>query len=408
MKKEMQKILTENRKRREALEGAVRTDIPMNGGISPKRCQEDFEYWAARAVTIRDKRSGKYIPFVLNRAQRRVLKEMEWMRAESGESDKMPIFVPWYEIEMYTLEVSDPEALWYSMSDYERDLWEKHGCTLEQINWYRQKKSEYPKEELMHAEFPTTPHEAFVSSDANVFMNEDIEELRKDCETPMRGEMNPRGQFIETPKGCLELWELPRDEEDYIVAVDIGGRSARADWSVIAVLKAGKKPEVVAQWRGHTDHDILASKAMRIAESYNEALLVIESNTLETADDSSSSSWVLERVAKLYSNTYRRSRHVGGPNSSRGIGFHTNHQTKGLVINTLTAAVRDKSYIERDHKACNEYATYCQLPNGSYEARQGTHDDILMTRAIALYILETNDYFTSEDPIEPVNCPGEW
>lgn len=76
-----------------------------------------------------------------------------------------------------------------------------------------------------------------------------------------------------------------------MVAVDVGGRSESADWSVIAVFdRLGDdgsplvRPKVVAQWRGHTFHDLLAWKAAAIAKWYDNALLVVESNTLETEE----------------------------------------------------------------------------------------------------------------------------
>lgn len=43
-------------------------------------------------------------------------------------------------------------------------------------------------------------------------------------------------------------------------------------------------------------------------------------------------------------------------------------------------------HVERDSRACDEMASYTRLPNGAFGARQGCHDDILMTRAIALYV----------------------
>lgn len=52
-------------------------------------------------------------------------------------------------------------------------------------------------------------------------------------------------------------------------------------------------------------------------------------------------------------------------------------------------AVRDGLYTERDPGACDELLTYEQRPNGSYAARSGCHDDILMTRALALHALHT-------------------
>ena len=38
--------------------------------------------------------------------------------------------------------------------------------------------------------------------------------------------------------------------------------------------------------------------------------------------------------------------------------------------------------------ACNELATYEQLPSGAYAAKAGHHDDILMTRAIAMLVAD--------------------
>ena len=44
------------------------------------RIVEDFEFWCARCVTIRDKMSGRSVPFVLNRPQRRLVAVMEGQR----------------------------------------------------------------------------------------------------------------------------------------------------------------------------------------------------------------------------------------------------------------------------------------------------------------------------------------
>jgi hypothetical protein len=189
----------------------------------------------------------------------------------------------------------------------------------------------------------------------------------------------------------LKIWRDAQPELEYVVAMDIGGRSANADWSVIAVLSREAKPQVVAQWRGHIDHDLLAAEAIRIAHYYNNALLVIESNTFETesggADNNLS---VIAQMARSYSNLYTRTvtDRLTATISDR-IGFHTNRRTKPVLINSLIAAVRDGSYVERDTEACNEFATYEQLPNGAYAAKLGKHDDILMTRALALHIIAT-------------------
>lgn len=328
----------------------------------------------------------------------------EWLRAERGESDKLPVFVPWYEIEIYKAPVADPDALLESLDDYERGLL-KLGCSPEQIQWYRDKLSEYPSRELMAAEYPTTPAEAFTNTGRGVFSMEKIEALREGCREPKAvGELSTGGSgygaltvkgFVPDSKGCLKVWSFPdrsrRIVDRYVVAVDIGGRSTASDFSVIAVIdRCGSQglPEVVAQWRGHIDHDLLTWKAASIAQWYGEALLVIESNTLESENtEGEHGLFILSELNSVYHNLYRRRTFdkISSATEDR-IGFHTNRATKSLVINNLIGAIREQAYIERDAEACNELTVYEVKPSGSFAAREGCHDDIVMTRAIALYV----------------------
>ena len=93
----------------------------------------------------------------------------EWLRAKGGKSDKEAVFVPWYEIEIYRMEVPDVAQLIAEMDSYEKWLWEDLGCTLEMINWYHNKRREYCNHSQMASEFPTTDLEAFTSTARTVF-----------------------------------------------------------------------------------------------------------------------------------------------------------------------------------------------------------------------------------------------
>ena len=353
----------------------------------------------------------------------------EWLRCRDGHGDKRAVFVPWYEIEIYRLEPDDPEALEASLTPYERKLRDEHGCDPAQINWYRNKLREYPTHRQMMAEFPTTDTEAFANTGTGLFSPEKVEALRQGCFRPrviseftivrnddrenmakdyilaqrkhlparygLNGEAQSRypailahvarhsarngGAAERCPSSWtddIDVWQEPREEGEYVAAVDVGGRTSRADYSVVAVMRIdGDKPEVAAQWRGHIDHDLLAEKAMAVATLYNNALLAVESNTLEQAG---AGMYILQRLRREYPNLYIR--------STGRTGFHTNTATKGMIITELMAAVRDGSYIERDTRACDEMLSFEQAPDGSYAARPGSHDDILMTRAIALHL----------------------
>lgn len=329
----------------------------------------------------------------------------EWMRAKSGESDKRAVFIPWYEIEIYRKEVKDASKLWETMDDYERGLWGR-GLTLEMIQWYHDKRKESADHATMMTEFPTDDTEAFVHSGCGVFGVDEVNRMMADCREPLAtGELCsrlPGGSeclrglsFQESRTGCLKVWEYPgsgrRDPGRYVVAVDVGGRTATADWSVISVIDRGEADgscgiRIAAQWRGHIDHDLLGWKSAQIAKWYHDALLVVESNTLEH-ESAGSSSYILEQLSPVYPKLYcRRVFDEVTQRRERRYGFHTNRSTKATIISCLISLVREHGYIERDMEACRELMTYRQLPSGSYEARSGCHDDILMTRAIGLYV----------------------
>lgn len=325
----------------------------------------------------------------------------EWVRSERGRSDKMAVFVPWHEIAMYSSVVKDHGRLWRSLDAYERRLWEE-GVTLESLAWYHRKRREYADHQAMMAEYPSDPAEAFANTGTNVFATEAVERLSRTCaDAEWRGELMADGgallgpaalrgvRLVEDSKGCLQVWETPVAGAHYVVAVDVGGRSVSSDWSVIAVLCADDPVRVVAQWRGHTDHDYLTWKAAAVATWYNRATLVFESNTLET-EVPDQGQYILEELCEHYPNLYQRM----SPDGCGGvrIGFHTNRATKQMIITELIGAVRDNSYVERDREAIAELSVYEAHANGSYGARRGYHDDILMTRAIALHAIRTTAF----------------
>ena len=350
-----------------------------------------------------------------------------YQAAKKGESNRKAVFVPWFFIERYTKPVDNNEAFanWLvenkanpnppegclDAGSYYWHLWEI-GATFEAINWYIEKRKDYMEHGDMAAEFPSDDIEAFKHSGNMVFNISHVDALAAKCKNPSYvGEVQGDGisekralqnlRFIPDINGTLKVWELPQETEEtienrYVVAVDIGGRSKNADFSDIIVLDRywmmyGGKPEVVAEWHGHIDHDLLAWKAAQIASFYQNALLVIESNTIESKDndtDGDQSSLIFNRIADVYPNLYTRK--APEEKIQQGIvgvyGFHTNRRTKPIIISNLVAILRDGSYIERNLEALDEFATYEKKQNGSYGATDGHHDDYVMARAIALYI----------------------
>lgn len=314
----------------------------------------------------------------------------EWLRCRGGEGDKHAVFVPWFEIDIYRLEPPDPEGFARSLGKEELRLWEA-GLTLDRLYWRRLKRAEYASDRQMQSEYPADDNEAFVTTGAGVFDGADVDALRAGVEKPsFCGELCA-GSPVADPSGCLKIWREPVAGMRYVVSADIGGTRAGSDWSVASVLAFPDRglPEVVAQWRGHVPHDCLVRVLADVARYYNMALLVVESNTLESRDAlmEDSAEFIVNRLARSYGNLYRRESFdtVTGERSTR-IGFHTNRSTKAMLIINMQGLVREGAYVERDNEACNELATYEHCPGGGYGARRGFHDDIVMSRAIGLFV----------------------
>jgi len=316
----------------------------------------------------------------------------EWKRAQEGESDKTPIFAPWYDVEMNTEDLDcPPEQLWEKLDDYERSLW-NIGLTLEQINWYHNKTLEVGSRIMMMREYPTTADEAFSNELPGVFPSQVLDAQNANIREPQRrAEVSfTDGRIADAANGRLEVWREPcaptelAGRSSYVIAVDVGGNWEGADWSVIAVFdcREPQQMELVAQWRGHADADRLCDIAQALGRRYHNALLVVESNSLEARGLDA-----LERIARSgYSNIFRRiglDKVTGQP--SERFGFHTNAQTKTAAITDLTAALRDGRYIERSAAALAEMRNFVRTRRGSMEAAPGGNDDMVMTRAIAAY-----------------------
>lgn len=345
------------------------------------------------------------------------------------------LFIAWFQIEHYSLPFNSAEELrdfakqlWenrnnaYTPSNREESgrylwsLWER-GASLEAIHWYIYERAGKNDFAVMAAEFPSDDVEAFVHSGTMVFDKYLVKQFEPFCREPkFVGEVYADAdegeealsnlRFREDRQGLLSIWAMPEKFDDYEVAdryltvVDVGGRSNKADWSVIVVfdrlsmIDGSEPPSVVAQWYGHCDIDRLAWRAAQIAAFYNDSLLVIESNTLETHDKErqveggDQSQYILNQISDIYPNLYARKQsedeiREGAP---RKYGFHTNVATKPMIISTLVKVIRERLYIERDKRCLDEYDTYERKPNGAYGAIVGKHDDLLMTRAIGLHI----------------------
>ena len=354
----------------------------------------------------------------------------EYLAAKKGQSQFEAMFVAWFEIEQYELPFEN-EADKYEFAKklfanrrneevksdreepgtYHWQLWEK-GATLEAIHWYVSERSKYTNHGDMASEYPSDDIEAFTYSGRKVFSSEDVEQFRPACRAPRwigeiygsadEGEKAIEGlRFKKEADGRLFMWhdvEKGEDEEvtdQYLVIVDVcKGHTKNADFADILVLNRqpmmdGEPPVVAAEWHGHIDMDKLAWKAMQVAAYYNNALLVIESNTLETNNTKGEAEYILTLIHEVYGRQLY-ARKQSAEDIRQGLpkkyGYHTNPLTKKVVIYNLKVVIRERLYVEREEACLDEYLTYVETENNVFEAMEGYHDDRLMTRAIGMQV----------------------
>jgi hypothetical protein len=335
-----------------------------------------------------------------------------------------PFFVAWFDNEENQAELpTTPERYLDTLDEYEWGVLWHEGASLQQIEWYRRRQQEPGMDEEWRrkSEYPSTPDEAFQSSGSRFYPKPYVKKARKHTCPPAeignlvadgeKGEDALTGiEFIPGARGFLQVWQRPGESDGdleregyryprrYAAFADVGGTTDQADYSTVKVIDRLPMiwhgvPETVAVWHGHLDQDLFAWEAARLARWYDDALLAVEVNSLrrdhgdETRGfDSDHSYTVLHAIRDYYDNLFYRTDPDKDADARRKLGFHTNQQSKMLMLNAHKGAMRDEEYIERDARACDEFDYLERKERGSYGAVEGQHDDRVISTAGAVWL----------------------
>lgn len=302
---------------------------------------------------------------------------VDWKAAESGMSDYVPIFLPWYmrpdswdfrlsEIERAQLQkdLDNPrfgdyrEESFLTAQRYFRPGkgWVK--VDLDQLAWRRWWITNKcgGQVDLFHQEYPAFPEEAFLSTGRPVFDQRLCAERIKEIEKAprnwrFRGDLKPIDwrfilgyhdvdrYFQENTQPALEaddlgpliIWEDPMPGEEYVMACDVAEGVQGGDHCAISIGTASTG-QIVAAYRALTDPITLARIAFRLGWWYNRALLAVEKNNHGYT--------VLVHLLDplQYPNVYRRmQRDVIGQPTVDQFGWVTNPTTRKQMFHTFRA-----------------------------------------------------------------------
>jgi hypothetical protein len=310
-----------------------------------------------------------------------------WNQAEAGENDFIPIFLPWFTHKEYSnpfYNESDKIALAQSLDDEEKQLVSLFNLTLEQLNWRRStiKNNCQGSVETFHQEYPSTAEEAFLTSGRPRFDIPVLREYLAQCTDGHRGYLERAGgsvKFIPDPNGYLEVWSKPNDKVDNFIGGDVAKGLITGDYSAAPVWDS--KYDLNALWHGHIDPDLFAEQLSMMGEWYNDALIAVEENNHGLT--------VLNSMKTNYSNLYyRTSYNKLSYETKKELGWWTSEQTKKLAIDNMARLIREKKLGIKSKRLIQECMTYVIDDKGSTNAQQGSYDDVVMSTAIILLVME--------------------
>lgn len=186
--------------------------------------------------------------------------------------------------------------------------------------------------------------------------------------------------------GHYQIWDLPANERNYAVGVDIseGVGDAASVVQILDVTELTEIKQVAVYHNNKISPYNFTTKLLEILQQWGNPPALIERNNCGAQ--------VVDTLANVhgYENivnyTPNRNQAVDRP----GVIAHTNTKYKG-VVNLKYWLTEVYSVVLRDNMTLEELKTFVRYPNGTWKAIQGIniHDDRVMSLIWALMILET-------------------
>ncbi len=310
-----------------------------------------------------------------------------WDQAVSGESDFIPLFIPWFEMADYRLPYNGED-----LTEDEQELKKKFNLDNEQIMWRRHAIRNLCGNDIdkFRQEYPSTPEEAFIMSGSPVFDTQKVLARLNEVPDPIaQGTFSEMGNFYEDTKGYTKIWEFPIAGHAYALGADTAGEGS--DYFVVDVRDKTQMGKQVAQYRANTDEQMFVRQLFWLGHFYNYGLIGPETNfsSYPTMKMGYYNMYVREQVDTYTQRTQKK------------FGFRTTSMTRPLIIDMLKEVVAEHIELIYSKDLLREMLSFVKNDKtGKPEAAAGAHDDCIMAAAISCFILpqaQTGVYFDDDD-----------
>ena len=194
----------------------------------------------------------------------------------------------------------------------------------------------------------------------------------------------------------LWIWEPVDYSKEYMVIADVA-RGDGADSSTFHILDIATNAQV-AEFKGQLSTKEFGYLLVSIATEYNNALLVVENNSIGWATIDT----IIERG---YRNLYHSPKSdqltaesylkIYEGDSSMTPGFTMSLRTRPLVVNKFREYVGDRSVTIRSKRLLEEMKVFI-WKNGRAEAQSGYNDDLVMPFGVGMFLRDTSLKFQQQ------------
>jgi len=220
----------------------------------------------------------------------------------------------------------------------------------------------------------------FLTSGETFINNDDIDYIRDSISTPI---------IKEGPLECVWIWRPPEQDSKYVMSADVARGDAN-DFSTFHIINASTC-EVVCEFKGLIPPDKFALLMMSYGKKYNTAMLCPENNSFGylTAIELQNAEYTNLYYEKTRTDIYSKSKKGAIP------GFSTQAKSRLQILSKFEEMIRNKVVKIHSERFYDEVCTFSWI-GGKAQAMKGSHDDLIMSLAIGLWIMdvvipETND-----------------
>ena len=328
-----------------------------------------------------------------------------WDEAVRGDNDYIPVFIGWNDLPEYQLPYNG-----FTLTQEEKELKIKYGLSNEQLTWRRWCIRNNCQNDIdkFKQEYPICPEEAFINSGKCYFNVQNIVKRIQECTQAIKrgffkytyaNEKIVDYKWIDDERGAIELYELPKDRQPYVLGGDTSGEGS--DFFTAHVVDNITSKQV-AKLRQEYDEIEYTRQIYCLAKYYNEALVGLEANF---------SSYPIKELDRLgYRKQFVREVEDNYTNRhEKRLGVRTDFKTRPVMLANLQEIVLEHISNIVDKDTLREMLVFIKNENGRPEAQEGEHDDLVMGLAITYYIREQQSFKLLPPPrIEVAPYKDEW